>query len=61
LTRENAEQRYGLDRSWRKVAVAKQVNLVLANIFWAQAIWRTVEVVCEILYGVDKARTVFWA
>jgi hypothetical protein len=34
-------------------AVAKQVNLVLANMFWAEAIWRTVEVLREILDGVD--------
>jgi hypothetical protein len=31
----------------------KQVNLVLANMLWAEAIWRTVEVLREILYGVD--------
>ena len=42
-----------LDRSWRELAVAKQVNLVLANMFWAEAIWRTVEVLREIFYGVD--------
>jgi hypothetical protein len=30
-----------------------KVNLVLANMFWAEAIWRTVEVLREILYGVD--------
>jgi hypothetical protein len=41
------------DRSWRKLAVAKQVNLVLANMFWAETIGRTVEVPREILYGVD--------
>ncbi len=32
----------------REFAVAKQVNLVLANMFWAEAIWRTVEVLREI-------------
>lgn len=26
------------DRPWRELAVAKQVNLVLANMFWAEAI-----------------------
>ena len=41
------------DRSWRKFAIAKQVNLVLANMFWAETIGRTVEVLREILYGVD--------
>jgi hypothetical protein len=41
------------DRSWRKLAVAKQVNLILANMFWAETIGRTVEVPREILYGVD--------
>jgi hypothetical protein len=41
------------DRPWRELAVAKQVNLVLANMFWAEAIGRTVEVLREILYGVD--------
>jgi hypothetical protein len=41
------------DRSWREPAVAKQVNLILANMFWAEAIGRTVEVPREILYGVD--------
>jgi hypothetical protein len=41
------------DRGWRKLAVAKQVNLVLADMLWAEAIWRTVEVLREILYGVD--------
>ena len=29
------------------------MNLVLANMFWAEAIGRTVEVPREILYGVD--------
>ena len=37
----------------RQSAVAKQVNLVLANMFWAEAIGRTVEVLREILDGVD--------
>ena len=37
----------------REFAVAKQVDLVLANMFWAEAIWRTVEVLREILHGVD--------
>ena len=41
------------DRSWRKLAVAKQVNLVLANMFWAETIGQTVEVPRKILYGVD--------
>jgi len=31
----------------------KQVNLVLANVFWAEAIGRTVEVLREILDGVN--------
>ena len=39
-----------LDRSWRELAVAKQVNLVLANMFWAEAIGRTVEVSREVLH-----------
>ena len=29
------------------------MNLVLANMFWAKAIWRTVEVLRKILYGAD--------
>ena len=37
----------------REFAVAKQMNLVLANMFWTEAIGRTVEVLREILYGVD--------
>jgi hypothetical protein len=41
------------DRGWRKLAVAKQVNLILADMLCAEAIWRTVEVLREILYGVD--------
>jgi len=41
------------DRSWRELAAAKQVNLVLANMFWAEAIGRTVEVPGEILYRMD--------
>src|SRR6267378_8262388 len=41
------------DRPWRELAVAKQVNLVLANMFWAEAIGRTVEVPREILYRMD--------
>ena len=41
------------DRPCRELAVAKQVNLVLADMFWTEAIWRTVEVLREILYGVD--------
>jgi hypothetical protein len=39
----------------RQLAVAKQVNLVLANVFWAEAIGRTVEVLREILHGVDMS------
>jgi hypothetical protein len=42
-----------LDRCWRELAVTKQVNLVLANMFWAEAIWRTVEILREILYAVN--------
>jgi hypothetical protein len=42
-----------LDRSWRELAVTKQVNLVLANMFWAEASGRTVEVLREILYRVN--------
>src|SRR6266496_4912524 len=41
------------DRSWRELAVAKQVNLILANMFWAEAIGRTVEVPREIFYRVN--------
>ena len=41
------------DRSWRELAVAKQMNLVLANMIWAEAIGRTVEVLREILHRVD--------
>jgi hypothetical protein len=41
------------DRAWRELAVAKQVNLVLANMFWAEAIGRTVEVPREILHRMD--------
>ena len=41
------------DRARRELAVAKQVNLVLTNMFWAEAIGRTMEVLREILYGVD--------
>jgi hypothetical protein len=41
------------DRTRRELAVAKQVDLVFANMFWAEAIGRTVEVLREILYGVD--------
>ncbi len=41
------------DRSWRELAVTKQVNLVLANMFWAEAIGRTVEVLREIFYRVN--------
>ena len=37
----------------REFAVTKQVNLVLANMFWAEAIWRTVEVLREIFYRVN--------
>ena len=39
--------------NFKEFAVAKQVNLVLANMFWAEATWRTGEVLREILYGVD--------
>jgi hypothetical protein len=35
------------------LVLANQVNLVLANMFWAEVIGRTVEVLREILYGVD--------
>jgi hypothetical protein len=41
------------DRPRRELAVAKQMNLVVANMFWAQAIGRAVKVLREILYGVD--------
>ena len=37
----------------REFAVTKQMNLVLADVVWAEAVRRTVEVPREILYGVD--------
>jgi hypothetical protein len=47
------------DRSWRELAVTKQVNLVLANMFWAEAIGRTVEVLREIFYRVNSGDHIF--
>ena len=41
------------DRGWRKLAVAKQVNLVIADVVWTEAVRRTAEVLRKILHRMD--------
>src|SRR5436305_6995990 len=48
---KRGEERLTSIRGWR--SLQKQVNLILADMLWAEAIWRTVEVFGEIPYGVD--------
>jgi hypothetical protein len=41
------------DSACRELAVTKQMNLVLADVVWAQTIGGTVEVLREIFYSVN--------
>jgi hypothetical protein len=49
-----------LDSSWRQLQVAKQMHLVLADMAWAKALRRAVEVLRKILYRVDVATDCAW-
>src|SRR5580658_1219243 len=49
-----------LDRARRQLPIAEQVHLVLANMAWAQALRRAMEVLREILHRVDIAADSAW-
>ena len=41
------------DRTRREFAIAKQMNLILADVVWPEAVGRTVEVLRKILHRMD--------
>ena len=59
---EEKTQRSGttFDRPGRELTLTKQVSLVLANMFWAKAIRRTMEVLRKIFYRVDVGTYGVW-
>ena len=52
---EQEPQSRGLsfDGARRELAIAKQVNLILANVVWPQLIWRPAEIPGELLDRMD--------
>src|ERR1700733_13594478 len=49
-----------LDSARRQLLIAKQMNLVLANMAGTKALWRAVEVLRKILHRVDVATDSAW-